>query len=91
MLILACIPYAPTTANPLKHPEAFVKVRDKRVARMKFLGNISEDEASRFVSYPSSGLDPDIRQSDEATEAFPDTIVMVNERFGFGSGWPAIS
>lgn len=89
MLILACLPYAPTTANPLKHPEVFVRVRDKRVARMKFLGNISQEEASRYVSYPASELDPNIRQGDESTESFPDTIVMVNERFGFSSGWPA--
>lgn len=88
MLMLACMPHAPTAANPLKHPDIFARVRDKKLALMKRRGTLSDQEIARFSAYRVSQLDPHLRPRDAKTDSFPDTIVLINERFGSRSGWP---
>lgn len=88
MLMLTCMLLAPTAANPLKHPDAFVRVREKRLEVMKRRATLSDQEIARFSAYRATQLDPHLRPRDAETDSFSDTVVLINERFGPRSGWP---
>lgn len=88
MLMLACIPHAPTAGNPLKHPDVYARIRDQKLALMKRRGTLSDREIAEFSAYSMSRLDPQLRPRDAETDSFPDAVVLINERFGPRSGWP---
>lgn len=79
---LACVPYAPTTANPVKHPDVFLRVRDRRLRALSKRNVISDGELECIRRYDDKCLDPELRPCGEEESRFPDTIVMVNQRFG---------
>ena len=80
--ILACIPQAPTAGNPIQHPEAFVRCRDKKIKNLFSLGVLSEEEKNAFLSFGIRCLDPELRKNDAFTADYPQEIVMVNEKYG---------
>ena len=80
--ILACIPQAPTAGNPIQHPEAFVRCRNKKINSLYRIGALNEEEKRAFLAYGSDCLDPELRQNDAFTAAYPQEIVMVNEKYG---------
>lgn len=84
MFILAILPVVPTRGNPIQHPAAFERFRDKR---MKLFTSprrsiFSEEEAALIYSYHADCLDPDLRKPDEFTDTYPQYITLTNERFG---------
>lgn len=84
MFILAILPVVPTRGNPIQHPEAFKKFRDKRVARFANSTRqiLTEEEIGLIHSYDADCLDPDLRKPDEFTDNYPQYITLTNERFG---------
>ena len=84
MFILAILPTVPTRGNPIQHPEAFERFRDKRLVRFtnpnRPLLMPEEEEVTR--SYHADQLDPDLRKPDEFTDSYPQYITLTNERFG---------
>ncbi|MBQ6381038.1 MAG: transglycosylase domain-containing protein [Clostridia bacterium] len=80
--ILACIPQAPTAGNPIQHPQAFVRCRDNKINNLFRLGVLSEEEKRAFLSHSIECLDPDLRKNDAFTSAYPQEIVLVNEKYG---------
>ena len=84
MLILAVIPTIPTKGNPIQYPEVFERVRNKRI---KYLANgksplISREEAAAIQAHGSDALDPELRKNDDFTRSYPQTVPLINERFG---------
>ena len=83
MFILACIPSAPTAGNPVQHPEKFVRIRNKVLAREERKKiNVPEEVFESISFYNAECLDPELRKNEGETAGFPQTIVMLNERFG---------
>ena len=80
--ILACIPQAPTSGNPVQHPQAFVRCRNNKVKNMLLKNLLSEEEGNEFLSYGSDCIDPELRKNDYFTANYPQEIVMVNEKYG---------
>ena len=84
MLMLAVIPAIPTRGNPLQHPDVYERVRNKRL--MLLLNGkpplISREEAAAIQALGSDCLDPELRENDEYTRSYPQTIPLINERFG---------
>ena len=84
MLILACIPAVPTRGNPIQHPKVFQRVRDRHLARM-IKGEkpiIAPAEAEVIYACNADCLDPELKKPDDFTRNFPQTIPLINERFG---------
>lgn len=84
MFILAILPVVPTRGNPIQHPEVFERFRDKRLVRFTNPNRpmIFPDEEEVVRSYHADCLDPNLRKSDEFTDAYPQYITLTNERFG---------
>lgn len=82
MLMLACIIYAPATANPIKHPQKFLKVRNEKLTLIIAHKTLPEEDVRCIRSYDIHCLDPELRPCGWDEAHFPDTIVLVNERFG---------
>ena len=85
MFLLACLPAIPTRGNPIQYPEVFERVRNKRLnylLREKKKPLISQDEAAEIFANTASCLDPELRKPDDFTRSYPQTIPIVNERFG---------
>ena len=84
MFILAILPTVPTRGNPIQHPEAFERFRDKRLARFTNPRRplLTPEEAELIRSYHAECLDPDLRKPDEFTDNYPQYITLTNERFG---------
>ena len=84
MLILACIPAAPTRGNPIQHPDVFERIRNKRLDRLTPGKRplITPAEAEEIRARDSNCLDPELKEPDEMTRNFPQTIPLINERFG---------
>ena len=84
MFILAILPVVPTRGNPIQHPEAFERFRDKRIKLLSSPKHavITPEEADLIRSYHADRLDPDLRQADEFTDGYPQYITLTNERFG---------
>lgn len=80
--MLACMPFAPTVANPLKHPDVFLRVRDRRINSLIKKKSVTEDEMQCVRQYDADCLDPGLRICGEAEQSFSEEIVLVNERFG---------
>lgn len=80
--MLACVPQAPTAANPIKHPDVFFRIREKKLGNFIEKKAISDSDLQIIQSYDAKCLDPDLRPCGEVESRFPDTIVLVNERFG---------
>ena len=84
MFMLAILPVVPTRGNPIQHPEAFEKFRNKK---LKLLSSpkhavVSREEAEQIRSLHADCLDPDLRPPDEFTDSYPQYITLTNERFG---------
>jgi len=88
MLMLACIPAVPTRGNPIQHPEVFERIRNKRLNFLTAMERpvITPAEAEEIRARDSDCLDPDLKKPDETTRNFPQTIPLINERFGPLSG-----
>ena len=84
MFILAILPTVPTRGNPIQHPEAFERFRDKRLVRFTNPHRplLTPEEAELIRSYHADCLDPDLRKPDEFTDEYPQYITLTNERFG---------
>lgn len=84
MLILACIPAVPTRGNPIQHPEVFERVRNKRLDRMVKGDDpiITPEEAEAILACDVKCLDPELRKPDDFTQNYPQTIPLINERYG---------
>ena len=84
MIILAFLPVVPTRGNPIQHPEAFLRFRNKRLKRFTNPHRplLTEEEAELIYSYGADCLDPDLRKPDEFTDSYPQYITLTNERFG---------
>ena len=84
MLILACIPAVPTRGNPIQHPEVFERIRNKRLKKLTTGERqaITPAEAEDIRARDAGSLDPDLKKPDESTRNFPQTIPLINERFG---------
>ncbi len=80
--MLACMPFAPTVGNPLKHPDVFLRVRDKRLYALKKRKVISESDMKHIICYDEKCLDPELRICGEEEKNYSDEIVLINERFG---------
>ena len=84
MLILSCIPAVATRGNPIQHPEVFERVRNKHLRRM-IQGKrpiIAPEDAAVIFACDANCLDPDLRKPDDFTQSYPQTIPLINERFG---------
>ena len=83
MFILACIPSAPTSGNPIQHPDAFIRIRNKCLNNIDpEIIDIGFEETDIIASHPVEQLDPQLRRNDDYTRNYSQTIVMINERFG---------
>lgn len=84
MFLLACIPPIPTRGNPIQYPEVFERIRNRRLnyIRRKKEPLISQAEAAEIFAHDSSCLDPELRKPDDFTRNYPQTIPLINERFG---------
>ena len=84
MFMLAILPVVPTRGNPIQHPEAFERFRNKKVDWFLSPSHeaITQEEAERILARPADCLDPDLRKPDEFTENYPQYITLTNERFG---------
>ena len=84
MFMLAILPVVPTRGNPIQHPEAFERFRNKRLVLLSSPKHavITPEEAEQIRSRHADCLDPDLRKSDEFTDSYPQYITLTNERFG---------
>lgn len=84
MLILISLLPAPTAGNPIQHPEVFLQLRSRNLNYFTTIDPplISQDEAQNICAYGVECLDPELRQSDSFTRSYPQTIPLINERFG---------
>ena len=84
MFMLAILPVVPTRGNPIQHPEAFEKFRNKRIALLSSPKHavITQEEAELIRSRHADCLDPDLRKPDGFTDSYPQYITLTNERFG---------
>ena len=80
--MMACMPFAPTVGNPLKHPDVFMRVRDKRLNALRRRRVITDYEVECIKQYDDKCLDPELRECGEEERSYSDEIVLVNERFG---------
>ena len=84
MVILVVIPAAPTAGNPIQHPEVFERLRN-RFLKYAAEGDepaISPAEADAIRANGAECLDPELRKQDDFTRNYPQTIPLINERFG---------
>lgn len=84
MVLLTILPSAPTACNPIQHPEAFRRLRDRRLPLLaeKDPPLLSPDEAADIRARGAACLDPELRAPDDFTRSYPQTVPMVNARFG---------
>ena len=84
MFMLAILPVVPTRGNPIQHPGAFERFRDKRLVRFTNPHRpvLAPVEADLIRSYHADSLDPDLRKADDFTDTYPQYITLTNERFG---------
>lgn len=84
MFMLAILPVVPTRGNPIQHPEAFERFRNKRIALLSSPRHpiITPEEADRIRERHADCLDPDLRKPDGFTNSYPQYITLTNERFG---------
>ena len=82
MFMLACMPYAPTKGNPVRQPEVFERIRNRRLDYWVGQHRISDEEASIIRSFDAAHLDDELRPADAFTENYSQEIVLINERFG---------
>lgn len=89
MVILSIIPPAPTAGNPIQHPEVFERRRNWKLRCFTICKPplITPEEEADIRSHDAAHLDPELRKPDDFTQSYPQTIPMINERFGrfFGS------
>ena len=71
MFMLAILPVVPTRGNPIQHPEAFERFRNKRVALLSSPNHavITPEEADQIRARRADCLDPDLRKADEFTDS----------------------
>ena len=84
MVILTVIPPAPTAGNPIQHPEVFERMRNNFLKYASEGGDpvISLADADAIRANSAECLDPELREQDDFTRNYPQTIPLINERFG---------
>ena len=84
MVMLAIIPSAPTTGNPIQHPEVFERLRNGYLVRFTEEAPplISRAQAEDILGRRATCLDPELRAPDDFTRSYPSVVPMINERFG---------
>jgi|GEM_PF-5509130 len=81
-VMLIAILCMPTRANPLKHPDIFLRRRRKALLRLATRGLITLDEANQIIrDYSDAMLDPELRV-DRPVDA-EDRVPPLNEAFYF--------
>ncbi len=86
MFMLTRILNAPTTNNPVTHPESYYKSRDRRCDLWEQEGLLTVEEAALIRSYDIHKPDPELRDCTDEAEHFI-TVPMKNERYGYDSGF----
>ena len=84
MVMLTALLPVPTIGNPIQHPKEFELLRNKYLAKAAKNGrpSFSQAEVEAMRSYGIDSLDPELRKPDDFTRNYPQTIPMINERFG---------
>ena len=84
MVMLTIMPSAPTMGNPIQHPEVFEQLRNNRLPRFRDIkpALLSPAEMETVRAHGAACLDPELRKPDAFTRSYPQTIPMINERFG---------
>ena len=92
MIMLSLLPQAPTAGNPIQHPEVFERLRNRNLYLLtqREPPLITPTEEADILSRDAAHLDPELRKQDDFTRSYPQTVPMINERFGPFSGWPDI-
>ena len=86
MFMLTRILNAPTANNPVTHPKAYCKSRDRRADSWEQTGVLTAEEAALIRSYDVYKPDPELRDCTDESERFV-VVPMKNERFGLDSGF----
>ena len=75
---LICLLSAPTVANPLVNPETFVRLRDKKLCQVLWIG-----EDKKYIDIIKgndiNSLDPELQKSNENISK---QVKMINEKYG---------
>ena len=84
MIMLSIMPSAPTAGNPIQHPEVFERLRNKNLFLLRKYEPllITRAEEADILSRDAAHLDPELRKPDDFTRSYPQTVPMINERFG---------
>ena len=88
MIMLSLLPQAPTAGNPIQHPEVFERLRNRNLSLLRQYEPqlITAEEEADILSHDAAHLDPELRKQDDFTRSYPQTVPMINERFGPLSG-----
>ena len=88
MIMLSILPQAPTAGNPIQHPEVFERLRNRKLYlfTQREPPLITPEEEADIISRDAGHLDPALRKQDDFTRSYPQTVPMINERFGPFSG-----
>jgi membrane peptidoglycan carboxypeptidase len=88
MIMLSLLPQAPTAGNPIQHPEVFERLRNRNLYLLtqREPPLITPTEEADILSRDAAHLDPELRKQDDFTRSYPQTVPMINERFGPFSG-----
>ena len=86
MFMLIRILNAPTSNNPLTHPENYRKSRDRRANSWERCHILTSEEADLIRSYDVSRLDRDLREPADEANIFVRPPAL-NERYGPRSGF----
>jgi membrane peptidoglycan carboxypeptidase len=84
MFMLVLLPIFPTKGNPIQYPQAFERLRNKKLAILSLPehGLFTEEEAEEIRSHHADRLDPELREADAFTDGYPRYVTLTNERFG---------
>ena len=72
----------------LQHPEVFERLRNRKLYLLtqREPPLITPTEEADILSRDAAHLDPELRKQDDFTRSYPQTVPMINERFGPFSG-----
>ena len=84
MIMLSIMPQAPTAGNPIQHPEVFERLRNRNLYLLTQREQplITQSEEADILSHYAAHLDPEHRKPDDFTRSYPQTVPIINERFG---------
>lgn len=78
IFFLICLLSAPTTANPLANPEMFVRIRNRKICQVLWIGD-DKKYISIIKGYGQDNLDPELIVHNNIPNM---EIKMINEKYG---------